>query len=401
MKQILLALLFTSLSSFVSADYLAYSVSSSGKIPLPKNLDLVEVESLVNLEWGEYRGPKGRVGILPVENNSGGSTSTVLSGSNSVRYDVKNGRGVPVEGIEAILMNTMNATGRFRLLERTVLDQALKEQDLGASGRISQPSAAKIGKLLGAEYLLQAVVTNYERGVKQSSNALGGLVSGVVGGNAGALLGGIGIKKQRGVIGMNFRLIDAETSEIVFSNQSEVTLTNKGVTFAGSAVVSSGAMGDFISSYSQTPIGKAVIAACNKGVFELAKQIGSKSASGTIIKASPGKIFVNLGAGSVSKGETLVVLKKGEDLIDPDTGLSLGGEMERVSRIRIHNVHEKYSIGEEENFDVSRISRGDVVQSMNTATGLKFAEKWTSSKKLKKKFNKESLRNLFKKKPKD
>lgn len=360
----------------VSADYVAYSVGEIDRKPLPRNLDLVSPESLINVDWGDYRGPRTRIGVLPVENDSNQQTLQIQGLSGQVTYDLSTG-GIPVQGIEAIIIDIMSSTGRFRLLERTVLDQALSEQDLGTSGRLSAPSAAKIGKVLGAQYLLQAVITNYEQGVEQKSSALGGLISGTIGGTAGSLLAGLGVSKSKGIIGMNMRLIDAETSEIVFSNQIEVDLSESRVTFGGGLGTSNVGLGGFISDYSKTPIGQAVIAAANKGVYELVKQIGAQAPRGSVIKVSSGKVYINLGAGVVDEGDVLNVLKKGEELIDPDTGISLGSEDEELGTLNVQTVKEKFSIATEGTANAADVSRGDVVESSRGTPDLVFAENWT------------------------
>ena len=174
--------------------YLAYSITSEDKSPLPENLDQIEAKHLINIEWGAYEGKRARVGVLEVDNTSGVATISVgMAGDVSL-----SGQQVPVNGIEAIIMDTMARTGRFSLVERKILGDVLGEQDLG--DRVAQPSAARVGNVLGAQYLLQGVVTNYED--KTSS---------VGGGAIGALtrvpgVGGLGIKKSEGVVGMNFRL---------------------------------------------------------------------------------------------------------------------------------------------------------------------------------------------------
>ncbi len=156
-KLLLIGLFLLSLSAY--SDYLAYAIIDSNKLALPENLELVNSKHLLNVKWGNFSGNKTRLGVLPVKNNS---SASVMRGSfNGQSYSIPAGvgSGVPVQGIEAIITTVLNSTGRFILLERSVLDQALNEQDLGS--RVTKASAAKKGKILGAKYLLQAVVTNY------------------------------------------------------------------------------------------------------------------------------------------------------------------------------------------------------------------------------------------------
>ena len=51
------------------------------------------------------------------------------------------------------------------------------------------------------------------------------------------------------------------------------------------------------------------------------------------------------GAG-INEGDEFDVYRKGEELIDPETGLSLGAEEEKVGTIRVTEVKDKYSIAE-------------------------------------------------------
>lgn len=354
--------------SLLMADYVAYSVDEEGaKLPLPEDITPLGAESLLNVQWGEYSGKKTRIGVLEVENNS--STTTVKMsgwGGGEVTYDAGTG-GVPVQGIEAIITDIMHNTGRFRLVERQVLDDAIREQDLGASGRVAQPSAAKIGNILGAQYLFQAVVTNYEDSVEKKG---GGLLGGV-GGSAGAILGGIGMKSSKGVIGMNFRLIDSETTEVIYTDQVEIAIKESGLTFGGIGLTGGAGLGGFMSNYAKTPIGQAVISACNKGVYGLIKQIGTSATTGSVIQVRDDKIYLNLGSDDVSVGETMRIVSVGEELIDPETGISLGGEEETIGMLEVTKTTEKYSLATSD-MDLSRISRGDKVVSTLPPEPLQF-----------------------------
>lgn len=52
------------------------------------------------------------------------------------------------------LAGALRKSGQFDVVERQQLANLLKEQDLGASGRVDEQTAAKIGKVLGARYML-------------------------------------------------------------------------------------------------------------------------------------------------------------------------------------------------------------------------------------------------------
>lgn len=361
------------LGKAAAADYIAYSLGKDGKSPLPERIEDVETKHLLNIEWGEYNGRKARLGVLPVDNNSTAGSFTVTSSMGQVDYS-SSSAGVPVNGIEAIVINSLAQTGRFRLVERTELEDVLGEQDLASSGRVARPSGAATGNVLGAEYLVQVVVTDYETNTSGQSGGVGGLLKKRV-----PVLGGVKAGSSTGRVGLNIRLIDAETSEITFTRQIEAVIKETNLSFGGIGVGGDLALGGFMSSYAKTPIGQAVIAGINQGVYELIKQIGSKPAEGSVVQANGARIYVNLGQDSVSVGERLRVMRMGEELIDPETGISLGGAMTSMGEIEVAQVQEKFSIARPVSLNGTP-ERGDRVVATAVAAPLEFADNWRPPK---------------------
>ncbi len=355
------------------ADYVAYSVGEKNKSPLPERIDKVETKYLLNIEWGDYAGRQARLGVLEVDNNSSASSYTVSTMMGDINYSDST-TGVPVNGIEAIVIDSLSQTGRFRLVERTELGDVLAEQDLASSGRVAKPSGAKTGNVLGAEYLVQLVVTDYETNTSGTDKGIGGLLTGRI-----PLLGGVKAGSSTGRVGLNIRLIDAETSEITFTKQIEAVIKESNLGFGGVGWGGNVALGGFMSKYSKTPVGQAVIAGINQAVFELIKQVGAKPAEGSVVKADATQIYTNLGQDSVAVGDRLQVLKKGEELIDPDTGISLGGSTTVIGEIEVNQVQEKFSIARPVSLNGS-VDRGDMVVSTKVAAPLEFADKWKKPK---------------------
>lgn len=355
------------------ADYVAYSVGEKERSPLPDRLDGVDTKYLVNVEWGDYAGRKSRLGVLEVDNTSSTTSFRVSGAGGDIDYSAST-TGVPVNGIEAIVIDALSRTNRFRLVERTVLSDVLGEQDLAASGRVAQPSGAATGNVLGAEYLVQVVVTDYEANTSGNDVGVGGLLR-----NKVPILGGVKVGKGTGRVGLNFRLIDAETSEIVFTKQIESIINESSLSLGGIGFGSDVALGGFYSSYSRTPIGQAVIAGINQGVFDLIKEIGAKGAQGSIVKADTNQIYTNLGEDAVSVGDLLEVREKGEELIDPETGISLGGTESVLGTIEITQVQEKFSIARPVSLSKTP-ARGAKLVSLKPAEPLQFADRWKKPK---------------------
>ncbi|HED15236.1 MAG TPA: hypothetical protein ENI64_00230 [Gammaproteobacteria bacterium] len=381
MKRLLwLALTLFIISPVAQAEYVAYAVIDGNKKPLPERIDEIPAEDLIKVEWGKYNGNKSRVGVMKVDNKTSSRTVVINSshrghglygglygGSGTTEYSV-GGSGVPVEGIDAILTDTLHRSGRFRVVERTALNKTFAEQDLVNTGRISRPSGARTGKTLGAQYLIQAVVTSYEPNFSGNSIGAGGLVSG--------FLGGLSVSSKKSMVGMNFRLIDAETSEIVYTKQVSAVLEESGIGFGGLGFGGGGIGGGFVNSYSKTPIGQAVIAAINMGVYDLIKQVGAEPVKGSVVKASKGKIYINLGKGVVKTGDILTLLAAGEALIDPETGISLGGDDEEIGNIQVVSVKKKYAIAKAVGSINGKIHKGDKVHAHTAPSHLEFGPAW-------------------------
>jgi TolB-like protein len=58
------------------------------------------------------------------------------------------------EGLAQMLISDFSAAPQVRVVERTRLKALLEEQKLGQSGKIDPASAARVGKLLGARFLV-------------------------------------------------------------------------------------------------------------------------------------------------------------------------------------------------------------------------------------------------------
>ena len=374
--RLIIAVFLVLASGIACADYLAYAVTDKGRSPLPERVDEIEAKHLVNVEWGDFAGKKTRVGILQVDNNSSAGTFKMTdSQGNTYESEWSAGGGmVPVNGIEAIVTDTMNRTGRFRLVERAALGNVLGEQDLAASGRVAAPSGAATGQVLGAEILVQVVITDYEENTSGSTTGAGGLLRKV------PLVGGVGIKSGKGRVGLNFRLIDATTSEVLYTKQVESIIKESGLMLAGAGWTGDAVLGAFMSNYSKTPIGQAVIAGINKGVFDLIKEIGARPAEGSVIKAEGQRVWLNIGDDGVDMGDRLSVMSKGEELIDPETGISLGSTDTRLGDIEVIQVAEKFSIAQWVSLTTAP-NRGDRVVSQAPPPTIEFADSWKPPKK--------------------
>lgn len=105
-------------------------------------------------------------------------------------------------GVSDIFATEAFRSGRFVVTERDQLVSVLREQDLGASGRVDPESAAQAGRILGAQILVFGSVTEF--GVTQTGG--GGRVFGLFGGSAETVTARVSV---------DVRMVDAVTAELL------------------------------------------------------------------------------------------------------------------------------------------------------------------------------------------
>lgn len=145
-----------------------------------------------------------------------------------------------------VLSNELSATGDFKVIERQKINSVLAEQDLASSYRMRPGSSPHTGNVTGAQYLVTGSVASY---TEDTSNTGGGVNI------AGFHLGG---GKSQAYVAIDLRVIDAETSEVVFSRTVEGHSNDSAVNLGG--YLGGGVGGDFFHS-KKTPASKAVRAA--------------------------------------------------------------------------------------------------------------------------------------------
>ena len=144
-----------------------------------------------------------------------------------------------------MLANELQATGKFKLVEREKLDAVMDEQDLADSGRIKKGTGAKIGKLTGAQYIVTGSLSSYEEDVQGTGGGLS---------FRGISVGG---KKESAYLAVDLRVIDTTTGEIEFSRTVEGRSSGGGLNVG----LYRGGFGGNLAKHEKTPAGKAIRAA--------------------------------------------------------------------------------------------------------------------------------------------
>ena len=112
---------------------------------------VVTVLSLIPAVLGaQQRGQDTRPGIAVLPFNNGGSY-----GQQKEDFDALE------RGIAGMMISELSANAAARVVERAEIQKLLDEQNLGAQGRVDAATAAKIGKLVGARYMVMGTFVDF------------------------------------------------------------------------------------------------------------------------------------------------------------------------------------------------------------------------------------------------
>jgi curli biogenesis system outer membrane secretion channel CsgG len=237
-------------------------------------------KSIDEAQQEAYDGPKARIAVSQFKDKTGKGWWTGAIG----------------DGMADMLSTALFHSNRYIVLERQQVSDVLREQDLGAAGRIKKGTEAPIGEIEGAELLITGAVTEFEGAASGGGGGIGG-----VGGTAGRILGGIagGIKKAH--MAIDVRVIDTKTSRIVAATSVEGEATDFALGGALAGAGGGGALGGALGGWSKTPTEKALRVCIQEAVNFIASKTPATyyhyGASGQKVAAAAPKAPVAAAAG--------------------------------------------------------------------------------------------------------
>lgn len=269
----------------------------------------------------------------------------VLRFENKVRTPIPDESWKIGEGLTEMLTSELFKTGRFIMVERAALADIVKEQELGQTGLVRGGTAAKVGELLGAQLLVAGAVTEFE---SQSSGGGGGV--GYRGFN-------LALQMSNAHVGIDIRLVDSSTGQILKSHNASGIAKTTSMGFG--ATVEGVQFGS--DAFQKTPLGEATRDAIFKAVLFIISEMETMPWTGRVVQVKGQDVYLNAGSNvNLKPGLVLAAYAKGEDLIDPATGLSLGSQDTRIGTIVLRNIQERFSIGGFSGQGV--LKRGDLVR---------------------------------------
>jgi curli biogenesis system outer membrane secretion channel CsgG len=273
-----------------------------------------------------------RIAVLDFDYGTVQTASAALFGTN---IDVG-------KGIVDLLVTDLVKDGTYSVIERKALDKILAEQNFSNSDRADPTSAAKIGKLLGVDAIVEGSITEFGNETKKTNIGGGG------GNWHGFGVGGFGHSNSKANVAITARVINIDTGEILAaadgngqSARSSTSMLGGGGNWHGFG----GGNADFGSSdFQQTIIGEATKTAVDQLSANLvaeASRVGVRTVvvEGLVAAVDGGQVILNVGGNAgVKVGDTLQVVRVTKEIKDPATGNVLRRLTTTVGTVRATDV---------------------------------------------------------------
>jgi len=255
------------------------------------------------------------------------------------------------KGIRALLTTRLQQAGKIRIVERAKVNTVMNEQDFGASNRVKKGTNARIGQIIGADVYLMGDIVAFGRDDRKTSVSAGALG---VPGPFGHIH--VGKSSSKAIVVIDYRLVDAETSEIIDSGEARGESSRESKGFGGMFGAGGGAGGGGVdmtsSNFGQTIIGEATIAACDKLADIMNAKIPTLprkqlSIEARIADVSGGTLTLAAGGNDgIQVGDHFEVFRVISEIKDPTTGEILDSKVEKKGELVITQVRDRIAIGQ-------------------------------------------------------
>jgi len=226
-----------------------------------------------------------------------------------------------VQSTDSEMINSFQQTRRFDLFARSDLSAVMSEQDLAQSGNLdlNDPNTAEAFRLAGVQYLVVTSINDFQDYIEK------------------ATFGAIGksVTKRIIRIGAIAKIYDTTTGKLLESTRVNTD------------------MQDIQDDPDFESVKNSLLS--ESLVSQISKKLADRVANRVVDVLYPAKIvgqtgklvLFNRGDGfDIEKGDVWVVYAQGEEMVDPDTGESLGSVEAEVGKIRVVEVLPKVTRAE-------------------------------------------------------
>ncbi len=251
---------------------------------------------------------------------------------------------VPVAFRNAIyekLVKKLLETGRFIVLEREAYEELMREQSLRPEG--NDPSRQRT---TWAQVIIKGNVTDFvfqRRGVGVSVGT--------------PKLGNVGATLIEAQMGMNVRLVDTETTQVLLTEEAKGEASSSSFSWSGDI----GSVFANLTVFENSPLGEATTKAINQAVDKIVKRLEKLPWSAKVVDVEGEEVYFNAGSEcNVRVGERFDVYRIVRVIRDPETGEVLGKREQKVGTLVVREVNTRWSLG---NFEgIEKVQIGDIIR---------------------------------------
>ena len=173
------------------------------------------------------------------------------------------------DGMADQLTTALVTTGCYRVVDRQNLKGVMDEMNLQNSGLVDKSTASRIGKLVGADLIVTAAITEFQDNSSGSGGSIGG------GGGTGVVGAAVSLlnAQKKAHMAVDLRITDVQTSEIISVTAVKGTATDVKFGAALSAFFPAAAGLGALESWENTPRGAALRQVIEKSVSAIYRSI--------------------------------------------------------------------------------------------------------------------------------
>ncbi|MCB0689375.1 MAG: hypothetical protein KDC53_22710 [Saprospiraceae bacterium] len=206
----------------------------------------------------------GQIDIEKVEGRCHGIAhdQRLLFGVSEFKFAAASGSHQVGSGLTDMLSNALVECGCFSVVERSRMDDLMDELSLGMDGTVSSKSAAQVGNLLGAQYLVMGTITEFAE--NESGGGAIGLLKKV----------GAGVGLTQAHVGLIIKVVEVETGQVILSKSIDKKVKKLGL-IGGQGMLGLALAGAYKSKAMEDAIEEAIIETVSyfvaeKGIFNRA-----------------------------------------------------------------------------------------------------------------------------------
>ncbi len=246
------------------------------------------------------------------------------------------------DSLRARITNEIVNTRKFDVVEREQMQSALSEQRLQQQGLASSdveanPDAPAEGKMKSAGYVVYGTVLHL--GLDGASGTVGDVTA----------------SRVNAKVEIQLRITNAENGKILASKEVVAKETQSGIGSSGTS-----SAGNFADQLIEGAVRKAAGDVVNE-LMSLAYPI-------KVVAVGAGTITINLAQEQSEIGKRFKVYSEGEELVDPDTGESLGKDETYMGEVIISEVKPKVSVATPKSpLKTEQIQKGMILRPVSVA----------------------------------